>query len=138
MTDAHEIARGLAELDEYLAAIGTCGDGGCIVLKPKGMHTNGGCRCSRSAFTMQRLAYGHRRFVDRVRAILGRAEVMDIPDGWITHDGGPCPVRGPAVIEVVIRGGLRGWVTPDAIGWEHIGRIPMSDIIAYKPEEPQP
>jgi len=35
---------------EYLdiaAHIGGCGDGGCVILRPKGMHTNGGCRCPR-------------------------------------------------------------------------------------------
>ncbi len=25
--------------------VGGCTDGGCVVLRPKGMHTNGGCRC---------------------------------------------------------------------------------------------
>lgn len=24
-----------------------CGDGGCRVIKPQGMHTNGGCNCHR-------------------------------------------------------------------------------------------
>ena len=57
----------LAELDAYLTEMGTCGDGGCIVLKPKGMHTNGGCKCSRDSFRMQKLAYAHNRFIKAVR-----------------------------------------------------------------------
>jgi hypothetical protein len=24
-----------------------CGDGNCVIKKPRGMHTNGGCRCGR-------------------------------------------------------------------------------------------
>lgn len=33
----------------YLQAakqVGGCGDGNCVVLRPAGMHTNGGCRCT--------------------------------------------------------------------------------------------
>jgi hypothetical protein len=33
----------------YLQAakqVGGCGDGNCVVLRPTGMHTNGGCRCT--------------------------------------------------------------------------------------------
>jgi len=53
---ADEIARLAArvrELDNlassYLQAakqVGGCGDGNCVVLRPAGMHTNGGCRCT--------------------------------------------------------------------------------------------
>jgi hypothetical protein len=28
-----------------------CTDGGCVVQRPTGMHTNGGCRCSRDPHT---------------------------------------------------------------------------------------
>ena len=31
--------------DAMMEAIGGCGDGNCVVVRPKGMHTNGGCRC---------------------------------------------------------------------------------------------
>jgi hypothetical protein len=30
--------------DEELAAL-ACGDGGCIIQRPQGQHTNGGCHC---------------------------------------------------------------------------------------------
>ena len=57
-----------------------------------------------------------------------------IADGWRDHDGRECPVDGPAVVEVIIRAGIRGVVTPVAIGWDHSrpNRNPLSDIIAYK------
>lgn len=34
--------------EDYLAAarhVGGCGDSGCVVIRPTGQHTNGGCRC---------------------------------------------------------------------------------------------
>jgi hypothetical protein len=57
-----------------------------------------------------------------------------IADGWKPHDGGECPVDGPAAVEVIIRAGIRGVVAPIAIGWDHSrpDRNPLSDIIAYK------
>jgi hypothetical protein len=30
--------------DDELAEL-ACGDGGCIIQRPQGMHTNGGCHC---------------------------------------------------------------------------------------------
>lgn len=49
-------------LNSRLLEIGGCSDGSCIVIRPKGMHTNGGCRCSRDHIKMQRLAYAYRKF----------------------------------------------------------------------------
>ncbi len=34
----------LEEIDQELAAL-ACSDGGCVVRRPSGMHTNGGCDC---------------------------------------------------------------------------------------------
>jgi len=33
-------------LEERAAALGGCSDGNCVIHKPKGMHTNGGCKCA--------------------------------------------------------------------------------------------
>ena len=41
--------------DRMAQHIGTCGDGGCLVLKPQGMHTNGGCRCFEDKYKSQRM-----------------------------------------------------------------------------------
>jgi hypothetical protein len=70
MTDPIAIAAGLTELDEYLAAMGGCGDGHCIIVKPNGQHTNGGCSCYRNGFQMQKFAYAHNRFALLVRQAL--------------------------------------------------------------------
>jgi len=65
-----DLAALVRDLDEYLAATGGCGDGHCVIVKPKGMHTNGGCHCYRSGFKMQKFAYAHNVFADGVRALL--------------------------------------------------------------------
>jgi len=33
-------------LEKNAEALGGCSDGNCVIHKPKGMHTNGGCRCA--------------------------------------------------------------------------------------------
>lgn len=47
----------LKEYEENLQKIGGCTDGGCIILPPKGMHTNGGCRCSRNHIKMMHFSH---------------------------------------------------------------------------------
>lgn len=51
-----------AWLDATLEEIGGCGDGGCIVVRPQGQHTNGGCRCSRDHFKMQKVIHAYRSY----------------------------------------------------------------------------
>ena len=59
---------------------------------------------------------------------------MSLPEGFIAHDGGPCPIRGLVGIEVIIRAGIRGVVLPQAIGWEWSEPAsPLGQIIAYRP-----
>jgi hypothetical protein len=53
-----------------LVELGGCRDGNCIVLRTKGQHTNGGCRCSRDYIRMERLARIERRFAECVLAVL--------------------------------------------------------------------
>jgi hypothetical protein len=52
----------LAKLDAALEQIGGCSDGHCIVIEPRGMHTNGGCWCWRDGMKMQRFAHAYRQF----------------------------------------------------------------------------
>ena len=37
--------------------IGTCGDGNCVILRPVGMHTNGGCKCWNDPMKAQRMMW---------------------------------------------------------------------------------
>lgn len=55
------------KLDEYLSNVGGCGDGNCIIHRPKGMHTNGGCRCSTIRLKMARTIYAYKNFATAIR-----------------------------------------------------------------------
>lgn len=43
MSKATELAEGYLALAKDRG----CGDGNCVVMRPRGMHTNGGCRCAK-------------------------------------------------------------------------------------------
>jgi hypothetical protein len=43
--------------DAMMKHIGGCTDGGCVIVRPKGMHTNGGCKCPRDQVKMTRAMY---------------------------------------------------------------------------------
>ena len=47
------------KLVDRLVQIGGCSDGGCVVIRPVGMHTNGGCRCSTNSMTMRRVLFAY-------------------------------------------------------------------------------
>lgn len=40
-----KVANAIRDYDEEMETIGGCSDGYCLIKEPKGMHTNGGCRC---------------------------------------------------------------------------------------------
>jgi hypothetical protein len=56
-----------ATLEQRLEAIGGCGDGGCIVYRPVGQHTNGGCRCNRDPIKMTRTVLALKVEIERLR-----------------------------------------------------------------------
>lgn len=64
-------------------------------------------------------------------------------EGWIEHDGGPCPVPLDSRVRVMFRDGVtplniaRLW-TVGFDWWRHEETVlrPHTDIIAYKPEHP--
>lgn len=47
-------------------ASGGCGDGNCVVLKPIGMHTNGGCRCYGDRMKAQRMMRAGQRLYEAI------------------------------------------------------------------------
>lgn len=65
-----DLAAAIAGLDAHLAEIGGCGDGYCVIVRPKGQHTNGGCRCWRDGMKMQRLSHAYIVFAGAVRLAL--------------------------------------------------------------------
>lgn len=62
--------------------------------------------------------------------------MTDLPEGFVPHDGGPCPV-GHAC-DVVCRSGLMPFVSHLFEGWQHsIGRPRWFDVVAYRPTPKQ-
>ncbi|WP_249343656.1 hypothetical protein [Delftia sp. PE138] len=71
-----DIAIALAEYEELrdaMRAQSGCRDGGCLVKRPQGMHTNGGCKCHRDQIVSQRMMYAGQRLADVVRAFVQEA-----------------------------------------------------------------
>ncbi len=60
----------IAAHNAALEKLGGCGDGGCIVHRPRGQHTNGGCRCNHDAILMGRLAHVNSYFAAEVANIV--------------------------------------------------------------------
>jgi hypothetical protein len=59
----------LRAYERALAEIGGCGNHGCIVLAPKGMATNGPCKCWADKFIAQRVMVNARRLHSRLREL---------------------------------------------------------------------
>ena len=57
-------------LAERLQEIGGCSDGYCIIYRPRGMHTNGGCRCNTEKYKMTKVVFAYQSFVKDVRHLL--------------------------------------------------------------------
>lgn len=62
------ITKAINKYEATLAQIGGCQDHGCMIIKPKGMGTNGGCRCARSFIKTQRLAHAAATLVTELKA----------------------------------------------------------------------
>lgn len=56
MTSTDKLIARYREVQEIL---GGCHDGYCVIKKPKGMHTNGGCQCLQDLDFMGRQYVGH-------------------------------------------------------------------------------
>lgn len=56
-------------LAKRLQELGGCGNGGCVVWEPLGMHTNAGCKCSRDPMLMNRVMHAYRPFHQAAHAI---------------------------------------------------------------------
>jgi len=61
-------------LDQQSEALGGCSDGSCVIHRPKGMHTNGGCRCWDDRDKMRRWTQYVGYFRHKARAALGETE----------------------------------------------------------------
>lgn len=91
MTDTNREALrdAVAEYERLRDHVGGCTDGGCVVKRPAGMHTNGGCKCPRNPITAQRMMYAGQRLHAAIAA-LSRPE----PAGeWFPLLGTPFAIR---------------------------------------------
>ncbi len=50
------LTNALEAFENRMGEIGGCYDGGCLIKEPKGMVTNGGCKCWHEPIKMQRLS----------------------------------------------------------------------------------
>lgn len=63
-------------LDEYVRlrdGTGGCTDGGCVIKRPTGMHTNGGCKCSHDKYKAMRMMYAGQQLADALLAAMDRS-----------------------------------------------------------------
>jgi hypothetical protein len=58
-----DLTTALEELNHNLETIGGCTNGNCQVIPPKGMHTNGGCKCLKDYITAQKVVWAYKEFV---------------------------------------------------------------------------
>lgn len=76
---AETLAGALEQFDQGCAAIGGCSDGYCVIQRPKGQHTNGGCRCSDDRNRMRRFASRAAYFREKVaQALTSYKEQRDV------------------------------------------------------------
>lgn len=69
-------------LEELQEIIGGCHDGHCVVRKPKGMHTNGGCTCLEDLRLHERSRIGHllrcaQGMADRIEELETQVKAVD-------------------------------------------------------------
>lgn len=62
------VSEALADFERAANVVGSCGDGGCLVKRPVGMHTNGGCRCWTDKMKAQRMMAAGQRLYLAMRA----------------------------------------------------------------------
>lgn len=130
---AKEVREAQEKRDTQLQSIGGCLDGGCVVWKPNGMHTNGGCRCMERKQTASLTLSTERNFSRALLQILSAGEEKPRPLKecepaafyWIWSDemveGSPCIWRMYPL---------------DHISLKHYGDCPALPII--KPDPPKP
>ena len=89
-----KLSDALAKFNTTMDHLGGCTDGGCVIKRPAGMHTNGGCRCPQDKMKMQRAMYAANGLRDAVAAALAASPAPTIPAevvapfGWVHPRGG--------------------------------------------------
>jgi hypothetical protein len=66
IAEVRRVRKAAAFYDDLMASVQGCTDGGCLIRAPKGMHTNGGCRCNRDSMKTQRVLYVAKQLRDAI------------------------------------------------------------------------
>jgi hypothetical protein len=74
-SDNERMREALETFDKQAAVIGGCSDGYCSVTgRARGMHTNGGCKCSFDRHRASRAMINGRRLADAIRSALSQRQ----------------------------------------------------------------
>lgn len=73
-----KLAAILKEYDTLSETIGGCGDGNCLVRKPTGQHTNGGCRCFADRHKAHHVMWAARRMRNAIEEISSHSITEEI------------------------------------------------------------
>lgn len=65
-SDTAQIKDALSRYESMRDSVGGCGDGSCLIKKPSGMATNGGCRCTRDYLKTQRMMMAAQELFNRL------------------------------------------------------------------------
>jgi hypothetical protein len=68
------LTNALEAFENRMGEIGGCYDGGCLIKEPKGMVTNGGCKCWHEPIKMQRLSRAAKQLRKTMRIALNKAK----------------------------------------------------------------
>lgn len=63
------ITKALARYEDLMSSVSSCTDGGCLIRRPKGLHTNGGCKCHRNAMKTARAIYAGNELAETLRKL---------------------------------------------------------------------
>ena len=102
--DIDHLSKAVLTLEARLAEIGGCSDGYCVIVRPIGMHTNGGCRCYQDRTKMQRFALYVRAFRDDVERLAAENELRAY---WTAFcDADPLPISKDEFTDRMERAGF--------------------------------
>ncbi|WP_176317858.1 hypothetical protein [Burkholderia vietnamiensis] len=90
----------LTRYDALMASVEGCTDGGCVIRAPEGMHTNGGCRCTRAEHKMRRAMHASQELHRAVAALSEQPAAGVTPVEMPEAAGGTSDAQAARAIEI--------------------------------------
>ena len=78
MSRIQDIRNAIKERSDFLAHVGGCSDGNCVIRRPEGMHTNGGCSCSNNGQKMQKYCYANNLFAAMIKTLVAASSMLPL------------------------------------------------------------